>query len=92
MARLPPGYTDRPLSGTIIGTMSNRVIVACGVIAAAAVSMLVRARRRNGASTVNLVEEESGLEPIRTFEIGDDEAAEIISRARPALDRAAKLL
>jgi hypothetical protein len=73
-------------------TMSNRVLIACGVIAAATVGFFVRARRRNGSSSEISNEVELETSRLPTVEIDDDEAAEIISRARPALDRAAKLL
>ena len=72
--------------------MSNRILVTCGVIAAAAVGMLFRAKRRNGASLSGSVETEPAGGLLAAIDVDDDRQAEIISRARPALDRAAKLL
>jgi hypothetical protein len=86
------GFTGPLVSGTIIGNMSNRILVTCGVIAAAAVGMLFRSRRRDGASLSGSAESEPAGGMLAAIDVDDDEQAEIISRARPALERAAKLI
>jgi hypothetical protein len=79
-----------------LSSMSNRLLVACGVIAAAAVGIWLKIKRPGSAEFVmdgdNGIEPGANLPQLSSVSIDDDEAAEIISRARPALDRAAKLL
>ena len=78
-----------------LSSMSNRLLVACGVIAAAAVGVWMKVKRSSSAEiTVEGQELAAGydLPQLTSVDLDDDEAAEIISRARPALDRAAKLL
>lgn len=76
--------------------MSNRLVVAYGVIAAAALGVWLKFKRQGTAVPTgdqqNDLAAGDGFTALPRININDDEAAEIISRARPALDRAAKLL
>jgi hypothetical protein len=74
--------------------MSRGLIAACGILAGAGLAMWLGGRmpRRASRETDEWVDEGAVTSSVRSVSIDDDTAAEIISRARPALDRAAKLL
>jgi len=74
------------------GCMSGRAIALLGAVCVAALGIYIKSRRAGGAAS-DLLDPKSSV-PVRSFgriEIDDDAAADIIKRARPALDQAREL-
>ena len=65
------------------GCMSGRAIALLGAVCVAALGIYIKSRRAGGAA--------SDLLHFGRIEIDDDAAADIIKRARPALDQAREL-
>ena len=73
----------------IIGCMSGKATALFGIIGAAALGIYFKSRRSARVPSGGLEPKVSVFMPrARSIEIDDDAAADIIKRARPALERA----